>query len=108
MSNTIEFAVDSVSVEKNIYHIAGLCNSGSITLGSTFLKVYKYLRGKDENGFPVVKGKEFLRDIEVKVKRIRTYHRDIDELPQGMTGELWLEGEEGLQIQPKEFLVGEN
>ena len=108
MLNTIEFVVDSVSVERNIYHIAGVCNSNSIALGSTFLKVYKNLIGKDAKGFPVVEGKEFLRNIEVKVKRIRSYNRDLNELPQGMSGELWLEGKEGLKIQPKELLIGKN
>lgn len=103
----MEFFVDTVSVEENIYYLTGVCDRGIITLDSFFYKIYRYTRGKDSQGFPVTSGKEFLSDTKLQVKRIRAYRHDLDELHQGMSAELWLIGEGEVYLKPK-LLLGQN
>ena len=95
----MEFLIDDVSIDGNVYRVTGVCNSGSIKLNSDFTKVYKSIGQKDA---------KFLRCVKLKVKRIITYRHDLDELARGMSGELWLEGEKGLEIRFRESLVGED
>ena len=109
MSETIEFYVDSISVEgENIYYVTGVCDKGSIIIGSLFSEVYKYIIGKDSKGFPFIKKREFVRNTRLQVKQIRAYRRALEELPKGMSGELWLIGigEDEIHFQPGESLVG--
>lgn len=108
MSETIEFYVDSISIEGNICYVTGVCDRGSIILGSLFLEVYNYIRGKDSSGLTLTKGKEFIRGTKLRVQQIRAYRRTLSELPEGMSGELWLIAEEEIHLQPKELLVGQS
>ena len=109
MSKTIEFSVDSISVEgENTYYVTGVCYEGSITIGSLFSEVYKYIIEKDSKGLPLTKGKEFVRNIRLQVKQIRAYRHTLEELPKGMSGELWLVGFGEVHLQPRESLVGQN
>lgn len=109
MSGTIEFSVDSISIEgENTYYVTGVCYEGSIIIGSLFSEVYKYIIGKDSKGLPFTQGKEFVCNIRLQVKQIKAYSRTLEELPKGMSGELWLIGFCEVHLQPRESLVGQN
>ena len=101
----MEFSIDRIFVEENLYHVTGACYSGSVTINSCFLQVYRYLKGRDSEGFSITIGKEYIRDIKLQVKQIKAYGTVLDKLPEGMTGELWLTGEGGEHLQPRDLLV---
>ena len=102
----MEFALDSIVTEHNFYHVTGVCDSGSVLIDSYFLQVFRYITGRDSKGFPITIGKEYIRDIRLKVKQIKAYRHILDELHEGMSGELWLVGEGGEHLQKRDLLVG--
>ena len=61
-----------------------------------------------QRGFQITVGKEYIGDIKLRVKQIIAYRQTLDELPQGMSGELLLLGEGGENLQPKNLLVGQD
>ena len=107
LSFIARFNISAIEGE-NIYYVTGVCDKGSIIIGSLFSEVYQYIRGKDSKGLPLTKGKEFVRNIRLQVKQIRAYRRSLEELPKGMSGELWLAGFGEVHLQPRESLVGQN
>lgn len=92
-------------MNEDTYYVTGKCDSGSVVVGSYFLKVYRYIRELNSEGFSTTIGKEYIRDLKLQVKQIKAYRHILDELPEGMTGELWLTGEGGEHLQPRDLLV---
>ena len=100
----MDFLVDNIYTTENGYRVTGGCNEGSVVVGSSFLKIYRYIREPTSEGFLAIIGKEYIRDIKLQVKQIQAYRHSLDELYEGMSGELWLEGEGGEYIQKKDVL----
>lgn len=102
----MEFYVDSISIKDNVYYVTGVCDKGSVMIDTCFLQVYQYITERNSKGFPVTTGKKYIRDIKLRVKQIEAYRSTLEELPEGMSGELWLTGEGGEHLQQKDLLVG--
>jgi hypothetical protein len=102
MSSVIEFLVDQVFEQDNHLRIQGACNYGPIYKGDTFLlaskseiDLTKILRQEEQNP-PRLN----VRKILLTVEKIITYHQEVDELPTGMSGELFVVGEGQEEIKP--------
>ncbi|MCU0546891.1 MAG: hypothetical protein MUE44_32795 [Oscillatoriaceae cyanobacterium Prado104] len=102
-----EFDVDNVVQLKDMYCVQGACNKGDIKLGDIFLVAYQHITksGFFEGRYEYeVLGRSDVREIELQVIRIKAYNRDLDELSQGMSGELYLKGEGGDILRERDFL----
>lgn len=75
----IEFLIHEVRTEEGVTFASGIVNKGKIPIGTAFTSVKQIESGTHE--------------IHLSVKRVVAYRREIDELPQGMSGELTLEGQ---------------
>ncbi|HEX8546705.1 MAG TPA: hypothetical protein VF691_07055 [Cytophagaceae bacterium] len=102
-----EFDVDNVIQLEDEYCVQGACNKGSIEIGDIFLVSYQYIIKKSVGGlrheFENL-GRTDIRDVKLQVIRIKVYNRDIDELHQGMSGELYLKGEGGHLLKTRDHL----
>lgn len=102
-----EFNVDNVIQLDDEYGVQGACNKGIIKIGDIFLVAYEYiiknsvvgLRYEYEN-----LGRSDIRQVKIQVIRIKAYNRELDELPQGMSGELYLKGEGGHLLKTRDNL----
>lgn len=100
----MDFLIDSICMGENGYSVKGVCNQDSVKVGSSFFKIYRYIMKPTSEGFFTITGKEYIRDIKLQVKQIQAYRHTLDELYEGMSGELLLEGEGGEYIQEKDVL----
>ncbi|MDB9513296.1 hypothetical protein PN499_19050 [Kamptonema animale CS-326] len=102
-----EFDVDNVTQLNDEYCVQGACNKGPIKIGDIFLVAYQYIVKKSfiegihksEN-----LGRSDIREVKLQVIRIKIFNRDIDELAQGMSGELYLKGERGDILRERDYL----
>jgi hypothetical protein len=84
----LEFLVDSVDSRNDEFVVTGLVNCGDIRLGSVFTLAFKWPSGSGSEGTRI----EEPRNVHLAVVKIMAYRRELDGLPFGMTGELFLEG----------------
>ncbi|MEG4013261.1 MULTISPECIES: hypothetical protein [unclassified Microcoleus] len=102
-----EFDVDNVTELEEKYCVQGACNKGIIKIGDIFLVSYQYIIKTSvfEARYEFEKfGRSDIREVKLQVIRIRAYGRDLDELHQGMTGELYLKGEGGDILRERDHL----
>jgi hypothetical protein len=102
----MEFLIYDVQEENGVYHVSGICSSecDSIKVGSQFFKIYKnILKLTSDKNYEIV-GREDVRDTKLLVSKITAYRHSLDELPPGMSGELILEGDEGVVLRKSETL----
>lgn len=92
---SIEFLISASSSSVDGLVVQGVCNAGSIQLGSEFIELIKESNGQ------VISVKPALQ-----VSKIIAYRREIDALPTGMTGELHLSGRVDAQLEHGYLLKG--
>jgi hypothetical protein len=98
----IEFLLDGYECDEDRVLARGIVSQGDIRLGSRFSSACPTAMCTQELKSSLPTNVAFI------VKKIVTYRQELDELPQGMTGELWLVGE-GLQALGHGVLLrGEN
>jgi hypothetical protein len=97
----IEFLVDTIRREINLTYVTGVVNAGIIRLGSAF----NWVSGSPASAAERL---ETGGDIQVllSVEGIVAYRRELDELHEGMTGQLRLSGEGAETISHGVFLRG--
>ena len=100
----IEFMVDSVTLESDFLLVQGACNRGSICVGDKFGKAYKHELEEESDGGYCVSKQYNERSVVLTVEKIRAYGHDIDELAEGMTGELLLLGQGSEHIKINDLL----
>ncbi|MBF2049790.1 MAG: hypothetical protein IGS54_20890 [Elainella sp. C42_A2020_010] len=102
----MEFLIDSVERDGEIYCVRGVCTQGRIDVGATFSKAYKKVKEFSNNEVRLV-GIENNRVVKLRVEKITAYRRTLTSLYQGTSGEICLIGEGGDDIGEKDTLASE-
>ncbi len=89
----IEFLIDKHIQGENETLVTGLVNTGTILLGSRFGFTYSSTGVKEAT------------HVSFVVKRIIAYGHELDQLPQGMTGQLLLIGDGAGRLEHGMFLA---
>jgi hypothetical protein len=93
----VSFLVHSVMSVDGDFLTGGIVDSGAVRCGTVFREV-ALLREDGSRGAA--------EEIELSVVKIVAYQRDIDELPQGMSGGLHLRGRGGHLVKENTTLRG--
>ena len=108
----MQFDVDLINlIDKNTCYVTGRCVDGDILLNSYFRRVdqhteqYKSDKISEIYSLAFDERYELVGDIALRVERIEAYRHNLDKLPSGMTGKLWLVGDSKLVI-PRCLLTG--
>lgn len=88
----IEFLISEAIENEGGLIVRGVCNKGDIRVGA----VFSSLRNSD--------GLE--RELHFRVGKIIAYRREIDLLPMGMSGEIYLNGDNFSDIVHGDMLSG--
>jgi len=100
-----EFDIDNITKLDGEYLITGACNKGCIGIGDIFLiasqNIIKISFAEGRYEFQDLQPPD-IREVKLQVIRIKAHNHDMDELYQGMSGELYLKGEGG------DFLIGKD
>ncbi len=68
------------------------------------MKVYQNIFEKTLEGYSKVIGIKDIRDIKLQVKEIKAYRHNLDELPSGMSGQVYLVGNGGNDLKKDDVL----
>lgn len=101
--NNIEFLIDDVVAEADSCRLQGVCNVGPINLGDVFGLTYRPIREYSEDGF--IEFREFSESVVLEVVEIVAYRKSLDELSEGMSGELKVMGAGLNKLQSRNMLV---
>ena len=86
--------------------VDGRCNSGRISVGIEFKRVYSAIVEKSRLGYQDV-GRTRLASVKLKVTRIEAYGRDLSEIETGLTARLHLAGSGADQVPDGSILGSE-
>jgi len=102
-----EFDVDNVTQLESEYCVQGGCNKDPIKIGDIFLisyrKIIKHSVFELRHKFEYL-GISDIREVKLQVIRIKVFNKDLNELAQGMSGELYLKGEGGDLLRERDYL----
>ncbi len=102
IDRNIEFIVKGVVTgEPGRYMVIGRCGDEPIRVGDVFSCLFRYKKGtypQDAEHPSKREGEQ--RPIDVRVRGLQAYDKDLNELGPGMTGSIWLEGQGVQQVQP--------
>lgn len=82
MKKNTEFLVSETAAVEDGFVVYGITNVGVVAIGDRFSKLQR----------KSAKAETLYFDIDLQVRSIAAYRRQIDELPEGMGGELMLTG----------------
>lgn len=108
MSSTVEFFVEAIAKDrtgKSVY-VGFVVTGGPIRVGDKFVSMYEIPRTLEDiqlgrrRTFP-----ENVRDISVGVDAIDANRRRVQALPEGVTGALYLAGEDVAFIGARTYLL---
>lgn len=95
MKKSNEFLVSEISVATDGYTAFGITNCGTIVIGDVFSKLRRKFAPDETKVY----------DIDLRVSAIVAYRRQIDELPEGMGGELVLTGTVATTLEANDMLM---
>ncbi|WNZ24538.1 hypothetical protein HJG54_17885 [Leptolyngbya sp. NK1-12] len=102
----MEFLVDSIERDGEAYCVRGACTHGKIDIGTIFSKAYKKIKRFSNNQVESIRTENH-RVVSLRVEKIIAYRHSLDSLPQGMSGEIYLVGEGGYNLNTEDTLASE-
>ncbi|MDJ0725345.1 MAG: hypothetical protein QNJ38_09560 [Prochloraceae cyanobacterium] len=106
----MKFIIYRVYEQEDGYLVTGICDGDSspencLKIGDIFLKAYKNIFEK--TSLKLIETKD-IRDLKLEVKKIVAYRHQLEELPLGMTAELYLTGDRTANLEEKDILSTNN